>query len=125
MYNYIFYVVYDGNRSRNKSVSLSRWNASIVVFFAAFIHILLLLSICRRYNIATVSLVFLTDNSIVGMVFILLLMYLIYRYYTEERVKKLSEKYAKRSLSGLMDVLLIAALLIIPMVAVIILRWKG
>jgi len=86
---------------------------------------LLVLSICREYNIATISLAFITDNNVVGVVFILLLMFLIERYYSEKRIKKLSEKYAKRSLSGLMDVLLIAALIVIPLVSVFILRSKG
>ena len=78
-----------------------------------------------RYNIATISLAFITDNHILGIAIFLLLIFFIERYYSEKRIKKLSEKYAKRTLSGLFDILLIAALIVIPMVAIIILRWKG
>ena len=125
MYNYIFWVVYDGNRNRNKSITLSRWNASGVVFFAALMHIGLPIAICMKYKIVPMSLAFINGNHFVGVAFFLFLIFLIERYYSEKRIKKLSEKYAKRSLSGLVDVLLITALIVIPLIAIIILRWKG
>jgi hypothetical protein len=100
-------------------------NASGVVFLAALLDVFFVIAICMKYKIIPLRLTFIPNNGIVLGAIFLFLMFLIERFYSEKRIKKLSEKYAKRSLSGLANVLLIAALIVIPLVAVIILRWKG
>jgi hypothetical protein len=94
----------------------------MVVFFAAWMHLLLLLAICAKFYNAVLS--FLPKDKTVAIACIFLLMPLVHRFYSEERIQKLYEKYAKKSVRAV-DILLIAALIAIPMVGLFILRWKG
>jgi len=125
MYNYVFWVIYEGNISRNKSKVLSRWNASCIVFFTVLLHIFLVISVCKRFEIAPLNLEYLTNNTGIEGVFFLLLMIFFYFYYTESRIEKFREKYASRHWSGIINVIFIGSLIIIPLITIIILRWKG
>ena len=48
MYDYIFWVIYNRNINQNKSDWLSRNNASGVVFFSLFIHLMVVLQIIKK-----------------------------------------------------------------------------
>ena len=57
MYNFIYYVIYNQQKQKNRSESYSRFHGSLLAWFAMFFHILLLIAIIRKillvyYNIS-------------------------------------------------------------------------
>jgi hypothetical protein len=122
MYDYIFWVVYKDNINKNKGNWLSRSNASGVVFFAAIMHVFLIISICKKFSIANISLKYLTSHRELEWIIGLLLMALTFYYYSENRANGVLEKYSSNLRSKWANRLMVALLILLPLLCIIILN---
>ncbi|RWZ84326.1 MULTISPECIES: hypothetical protein [Hydrotalea] len=125
MYDYIFWILYRRNINRNNSEWLSRNNASGVVFFAIFIHVVFVILIIKklvRSNLGLESINF--DKGILGVSFLLCIL-LVYLYYTKNKIAKIGKKYENRDSAYIeFGGWIVAALIFIPLLIILIIGWK-
>jgi hypothetical protein len=122
MYGYIFWVIYEKNKLRDKSDWLSRTNASGIVFFALLLHILLVLQIVNVFYYGRKTLPA-SWNVNKGILFVLALvsLALVCLYFNKERIKKLQRKYeSKDSILNENGGFVVALLVFVPLIAIIV-----
>lgn len=125
MYDYIFWVLYSRNINRNKSEWLSRNNASGVVFFSIFIHIVFIIQIIKKLVSSDLGLEKINfDKTVLGIAFLLCILF-VYLYYTKKKIIRIGEKYKNsESIYILYGGWIVLAIIFIPLLIVIILGWK-
>ena len=126
MYGYIFWVIYESNRLKDKSEWLSRNNASGVVFFALFIHVVLVIQVVKAfYGRKTLPKYLHVNNAILTIIF-LGSIYLVYLSFTKDRIAKLQRKYeTKEGILTDNGALIVALLIFVPLVTVVTLGWTS
>ena len=126
MYGYIFWVIYERNRLKDKSEWLSRNNASGVVFLALFIHVVLVIQVVKAfYGRKTLPKYLHVNNAILTIIF-LGSIYLVYLYFTKDRIAKLQRKYeTKEGILTDNGALIVALLIFVPLVTVVTLGWTS
>lgn len=125
MYNYIFWVIYRRNINRNKDKWLSKNNASGVVFFALFVHIILILTLIKWISGLKPDLSYFTNNRGVGILGVLLCISATYLYYSENRIAKIESKYINSDQEKKNNGLIVSIIIFIPLLIIIVLNWKG
>ena len=123
MYNFIFWVLYSANIEYGRSTA--KFQASIIVLFALFVHLVLILAIIKKFYLNVFNsfrLDFFTKNKALEISFIALAAFLIYQYYTEKRINKIESKYSKKTTFTYPSInkIIVALIVFIPLMAVII-----
>ncbi len=126
MYGYIFWIIYERNKLRDKSDWLSRNNASGIVFFALLLHFLLVTQLVETFGNRKILPSALTNNKGVLTLLLLACMVLVFLYFTDDRIKKLRRKYeGKDSILCDNGGFIVALLIFIPLVAILVIGWTG
>ncbi len=121
MYNFIFYVLYEANIEDGKFTA--RFQATLVTFFALFIHLALIMAICKRvlisreaFDSSGIADWFNKNKGMYVLVTVALIGF-VYKYYNNRRIENLLEKYGAISRptkkSSVLKILLIILLPII------------
>ena len=121
MYNFIFWVLYSAHIKDGRSIA--RYQATIVVLFAIFIHVGLLFSIIKKYYfnwITSLQLGFLIENKILALCVLAVSAFFIYRYYNDRRITKIDEKYSAKRGYPSINKMIVALIIFIPLITVII-----
>ena len=121
MYNYIFWIIYKRNIENDKPEWLSRNNASGVVFFASAIHIMFLIECLKKFWGIDVYIGFISEYKSISVIAILLCIFLVYRFYTKNRINKICMRYSSKYKG---NGWLIAAIIFIPLIIIMILTNK-
>jgi len=121
MYNLIFYYIYRQQINKGKSRLSARYNGSIIVLIALSFHIGVFLAIIRKYFLTEeVAKNSLLRNKGLLTAFALGLIFLIYLYFTNNRIEKIENKYSESQFFHKYGGLLTAILIFIPMLIFII-----
>ena len=128
MYNYIFWVLYnrDLNR-RGKSNTFSRYDASLIVFIALLIHITFIVELIKRFffNVfASLHLEYLINNKGIEILLFIACIFLIFNFYTENRINKIVDKYSPKKNQPLISGIIVLLIIFIPLISLIIIGWK-
>ncbi len=128
MYNYIFWVLYnrDLNR-RKKSKTFSRYDASLIVFFTLLVHIAFILEIIKKFFFGffeSLHLDYLTNNKGFEVLLFALLIFLVYKFYTENRIKMIVNKYSGLKWNPTLNGIIVLVIIFLPLILLIIMGWK-
>lgn len=104
---------------KNKGAWLSRFNASAVVFFSAFIHIALIIAVLEKMVSYKQHTNIVSSNKWCFILIFFAIIFAVFLYYNPKRVERIENKFSKKDIS-LGDVA-VASLVLIPLLGVIIL----
>lgn len=126
MYDYIYWVMYQFDLKRGKGIGLARMDAGMIVFLAFFVHLTLIVSIFLKLGeVGFMDRKYKIPNGLIVVLFFLCLIG-VNKFYNQRRVDLLNERFSKNErVAKWKGILIVAALIIIPMIILGILRWKG
>ncbi len=116
--------MYKRNINKDKGKWLSRNNASGVVFFSIFIHMVLILQLCKYFFGRKLNFQNLSENKSIEILLGLFCMLFTFWYYSETRINNLEKKYANTKSIDTVGGWLVACSIFAPLLFVIILGWK-
>lgn len=119
MYNFIFYVLYFANIKHGRFTA--RFQASLITFFAIFVHVALVLAVLKRifrenYEKSGIQNWFNSHKSLY--LFIMaILVFLTFRYFSEERIAIILDQYKEEAYPARpINVIKVIMILLVPIV---------
>lgn len=119
MYNFIYYVLYSANIKDGKFTA--RFQASLITFFALFVHIALVLSVLKRvfrenYENSGMQSWFNSHKSLYLLI-MAVFVFLTFKYYNEDRITKILDRYKEEAYpTRPINVIKVILILLIPIV---------
>lgn len=120
MYNFIFWVLYSMNLSDGQFSA--KFQAIIVVAFAFFIHIMLIVSVIKKYffSLYTSLPVPFFGNKLLILLFIVIALILFFRYYTEKRIDNIVYRYSAKPTYMVFNKIKVGMIVIAPLIFMVI-----
>ncbi len=121
MYNFIFWVLYSANI--NNGAFTAKFQATLIVYFSIFIHVLLLLTILKKYFyriFISLHLNNLVNYKALEISILIICFILIYRYYSVKRINKVVQKHSVKQTYPPINRLKVALIVFAPLISIIV-----